>query len=704
VLLSLFLVCVISLSTATVLLLLLGHRTRVALRPFGLLLAAAVAFVGGWAALRIWDLPTGSVRAGQVIVFAVTAAVVAARPQWNPIGQAFYGAFVSSVLVYLAFAFYYTFGTGLSIAGVIASALLLVLEIIALALSCSFAFESCDVICRVHWPRPIRDPDPSHQPFVSLQVAAYNEPPDMLIQTIQSLEAIDYPNFEVVVIDNNTPDEEVWRPVEEYCQGRERVTFVHVDGVSGYKAGALNLVLREHTDPRAELIGPVDADYLVDPAYLHALVGYFADENIAFVQSPQDYRDYDGDPYLEACYDAYKYFFTTTMPSRNQRNSIIFAGTMGLLRRDLLEKLGGWNEWCITEDAETSLRLLMNGYSGIYVAKSYGKGIMPLTFAALKSQRFRWCFGGMQILRMHRRDLMPWNSDPENHLTIPQRIDYLLGGVQWLNDLVYLGFTVVLLVSAGILLTTGRIALRPLLGATVLLPAALIGSGLLRAVWALRLRTGIGLRRAMFAFANWLSLSWTVALACMQGLFRKQGVFMRTPKTGERRSLLAAVWTARSETTMAGLLWGGAVVLALHGGATAFLLGLLVWQGSVYASAPFMSWLSTRTRLPEQLERRRRTEWMRDRFNRMAPYFAGVAATVLALAIIGAIIGFGGSHPGPGARNPFVITHAGHTSSPTPTPTTSSSPSPSVSPSPSISPTGSPSPSISPSPTSSPTA
>src|SRR5439155_8377921 len=104
--------------------------------------------------------------------------------------------------------------------------------------------------------------------------------------------------------------------------------------------------------------------------------------------------------------------------------------------------------------------------------------------------------------------------------------------------------------------------------------------------------------------------------------------------------VMRAVWTARSETRMADLLWGAAVVLAVDGGATAFLLALLVWQGSVYASAPFMSWLSTRTRLPEQLERRRRTEWMRDRFNRMAPYFAGVAATVLALAIIGAIIGF----------------------------------------------------------------
>src|SRR5205807_5654068 len=109
-----------------------------------------------------------------------------------------------------------------------------------------------------------------------------------------------------------------------------------------------------------------------------------------------------------------------------------------------------------------------------YVNQSFGRGIMPLTFASLKSQRFRWCFGGMQILRMHRKDLLPWNGDPDNHLSIPQRIDYLLGSVQWMNDLVYLGFTVVLLVSAALLLVNGRFALRPLLCATVSLPASLI--------------------------------------------------------------------------------------------------------------------------------------------------------------------------------------------------------------------------------------
>src|SRR5207248_2201702 len=171
-----------------------------------------------------------------------------------------------------------------------------------------------------------------------------------------------------------------------------------------------------------------------------------------------------------------------------------------LLRRSAVEEVGGWDEWCITEDAELSLRMLKSGYEGVYVRKSYGQGIMPLTFAAFKSQRFRWCFGGMQILRMHWRDLVPWNRDPRNHLSPAQRFDYFLGGVQWLNDLIYLGFSAILLASVVILLTSGHLALRPLLGAAVILPAALIASGLVRALWALRVRTGIGVKRAVLAF------------------------------------------------------------------------------------------------------------------------------------------------------------------------------------------------------------
>jgi hypothetical protein len=73
---------------------------------------------------------------------------------------------------------------------------------------------------------------------------------------------------------------------------------------------------------------------------------------------------------------------------------------MGLIRQSALEDVGGWAEWCITEDAELSLRLLRNGWSGLHVDRSFGAGVMLLTFEALKGQRFRWCLGGIQILRL----------------------------------------------------------------------------------------------------------------------------------------------------------------------------------------------------------------------------------------------------------------------------------------------------------------
>src|SRR5207237_8536911 len=95
-----------------------------------------------------------------------------------------------------------------------------------------------------------------------------------------------------------------------------------------------------------------------------------------------------------------------TMPCRAHRNAIIFAGTMGLIRRSALEDIGGWNPDIVTEDAEASLRMLARGHAGIYVSRPYGQGLMPLSFDGLKKQRFRWALGGVQILRLHWRRLL----------------------------------------------------------------------------------------------------------------------------------------------------------------------------------------------------------------------------------------------------------------------------------------------------------
>jgi cellulose synthase/poly-beta-1,6-N-acetylglucosamine synthase-like glycosyltransferase len=106
--------------------------------------------------------------------------------------------------------------------------------------------------------------------MVSLHVPAHNEPPEMVIDTMRSLLRIDYPRYEIILIDDNTDDESMWRPVEEWC-ARHGVTFAHLDDWPGCKSGALNYALRRLTSPDAEVIGIVDSDYQVDPLRARSL-------------------------------------------------------------------------------------------------------------------------------------------------------------------------------------------------------------------------------------------------------------------------------------------------------------------------------------------------------------------------------------------------------------------------------------------------
>src|SRR5215510_7690491 len=118
-------------------------------------------------------------------------------------------------------------------------------------------------------------------PKVSIHIPAYCEPPDMLKQTLDAVARLDYPNFECVVVINNTPDPAYWQPIEEHCRTLgERFKFVNDTNVRGFKAGALRLALA-HTASDAEVIGVIDADYVVRPDWLKDLVPTFADPKVA---------------------------------------------------------------------------------------------------------------------------------------------------------------------------------------------------------------------------------------------------------------------------------------------------------------------------------------------------------------------------------------------------------------------------------------
>ncbi len=275
-------------------------------------------------------------------------------------------------------------------------------------------------------------------------------------------------------------------------------------------------------------------------------------------------------------------------------------------------------------------------------------------------------------------------------------------GLVWFNDVLYLGFTVVLLVTAYQMFTGQGAFFRPLLGGLVLLPAALLLSGLLRALWSLRSLTGIGPRRSLFALVNWLSMSWTVAMATLRGLVRKRAVFMRTPKENdEHQNAWTAIRAAKAETVLAVVLWGCAIGALAQG--VYFVAALFAWQGVVYGSAPLMSWLSTRTVLTPELERRRRTELSRERMAALAGYYASGAVALAAVALVAAILIIGGQKPGQIPALPQAPTVAPSAPSPTVSPTRPATVSPTVSPTPSPSRTISPTPSPTRSPDASPT-
>ncbi|HOP18135.1 MAG TPA: glycosyltransferase, partial [Gammaproteobacteria bacterium] len=244
------------------------------------------------------------------------------------------------------------------------------------------AHEWAEALWLKQWRRsPLPAALPEHRlPRVSIHVPAYNEPPDMLVQTLDALAGLDYPDFEVLVIDNNTRDEAVWQPVQAHCEKLgARFRFFHVAPLSGFKAGALNFALRQ-TDPAAEVVAVIDSDYVVEANWLRELVPFLEDPKMAIVQAPQDYRDGDENLFKAMCNAEYRGFFRIGMVTRNERNAIIQHGTMTMVRRSVLDEVEGWSEWCITEDAELGLRIFERGYAATYIPHSYGKGLMPDTF------------------------------------------------------------------------------------------------------------------------------------------------------------------------------------------------------------------------------------------------------------------------------------------------------------------------------------
>ncbi len=298
--------------------------------------------------------------------------------------------------------------------------------------------------------------------------------------------------------------------------------------------------------PDAQIVAVIDSDYQVEPAWLRDLVPGLAEPNVAIVQAPQDYRDGGESAFKAMCYAEYRGFFLIGMITRNERNAIIQHGTMTLVRRQALEQVGGWAEWCITEDAELGLRLFEHGYEAQYLPRSYGRGLMPETFTDYKKQRFRWAYGAVQILRAHARALF---SHADERLTRGQRYHFVAGWLPWLADGLNLLFTIAALVWSFAMIVAPHRIDPPLIMFSAL-PLSLFTFKLVKLAHLYAARVGANIRQTLAAALAGLALSHTIGVAVVKALFTRNQPFFRTPKSKQPHALVEGFAAARTESLM----------------------------------------------------------------------------------------------------------------------------------------------------------
>ncbi len=284
----------------------------------------------------------------------------------------------------------------------------------------------------------------------------------------------------------------------------------------------------------------IDSDYQVEPFWLRRAMPYFAAPSVALVQGPQDYRDAQDSLFKAMAYEEYRGFFHIGMVERNEHNAIIQHGTMTIVAKTALAEVDGWSEWCITEDTELGMKLFEAGYDAAYIPQSMGHGLEPDTLEAFMSQRYRWTYGAMQMLKRHARDIFLGSSG----LSWQQRYQFLSGWLPWISD--GLGMVVTLTAICWTLLMwlipTYIDVPMPALSAAAM---SLFATKLLKTLLLYPPMVKSGLKGAVYASVAGLSLTHTVGKAVWTGLFTRGKPFLRTPKCADPRPRAARPWCGR---------------------------------------------------------------------------------------------------------------------------------------------------------------
>jgi cellulose synthase (UDP-forming) len=208
----------------------------------------------------------------------------------------------------------------------------------------------------------------------------------------------------------------------------------------GAKAGNVNAVLPSLT---GELLLVLDADHVPSPDFLEATSGYFADPQVAVVQTAHSFRNHNSVMHEEEGRHEQSLFFDVLLPGRDRLGTVFWAGSAALLRTSALRDIGGLSTRTSTEDFETSLLLQRAGHRLRYHNEHLIQGLAPDNLAAYLVQRARWAEGTLASYRPGHRVALG------RHLRLRQRLSYVGGVLYYLTPIQRLIFTTYVVLVGG---------------------------------------------------------------------------------------------------------------------------------------------------------------------------------------------------------------------------------------------------------------
>jgi cellulose synthase/poly-beta-1,6-N-acetylglucosamine synthase-like glycosyltransferase/peptidoglycan/xylan/chitin deacetylase (PgdA/CDA1 family) len=254
-----------------------------------------------------------------------------------------------------------------------------------------------------------------HLPPVAIVVPAYNEAVG-IARSVRSLAASEYPDFEIVVVDDGS-DDGTANIVERLSLPRVRVLRQE----NGGKSSALNTGIAATTAPVVVL---VDGDTLFEPATLRRLVQPLVDERVGAVSGNTKVGNRRG---LLGRWQHIEYVIGFNLDRRMYevlQCTPTVPGAIGAFRRAALDEVGGVSDDTLAEDTDLTLAIGRSGRRVVYADDARAWTEAPSTLGALWRQRYRWSYGTMQAVWKHRGALI--SRDPRQKRIGRRALPYMI--------------------------------------------------------------------------------------------------------------------------------------------------------------------------------------------------------------------------------------------------------------------------------------